>query len=121
MPRPAAMADASFMGWPPCDVSGEPVDRRSGVLSINPPDPPRLVSLSVVEFEDLMATEPDIEKWLWSHARCSPDANVVWIEAERFDTLGKMFDHTLHLAEKLWYQATNWRETVLRFYDLPDA
>lgn len=115
--------EESFKGWPPCDVCGEPVDKREGVLSVNPNEAEQAVLRAprgVLSFEEMRAL-PEGPRWLWSHCRCMPRRNVVWMEAERFDTVAKMFNHTLHLSEKNWYQATNWRDTVLRFYDLRDA
>jgi len=117
--------EESFKGWPPCDVCGKPVDKRQGVLSVNPKEAEAepgccTGGLRVTSFREFL-DEPGPVEWLWSHCRCMPRRNVVWMEAERFDTVAKMFDHTLHLSEKNWYQATNWRDTVLRFYDLPDA
>jgi len=115
--------EESFKGWPPCDICGKPVDKENGVLSVNPNEAEQAVLRAprgVLSFEEMRAL-PEGPKWLWSHARCGSDANVVWIEAERFDSLGKMFDHTLHLSEKNWYQATNWRETAKRFYNVPSA
>ena len=106
-----------FKGWPPCDRCGKPVNRRSGVLSIEPPEPSETRS-GPVELRDL-ARQELCREWLWSHGRCRPRRNLYWIEAEQFDTLDKVLDWTLHLAEKNWYQATNWQGTVRRFYNVP--
>jgi hypothetical protein len=92
--------EESFKGWPPCDRCGKPVNKRSGVLSIRP---------------EWWAS------WLWSHGKCRPRRNLYWIEAERFDTLDKVLAWTLHLSEKMWFRASNWRETVKRFYNVPGA
>lgn len=94
------MCDELFKGWPPCDRCGKPVSKRSGVLSIRPE---RRAS------------------WLWSHGKCRRRRNLYQIDAERFDTLGKALDWTLHLSEKMWFRLSDWRETVKRFYDVPNA
>ncbi len=63
---------------------------------------------------------PDAVKWHWGHPKCMPDS-MYEIEISRFDNVDKALDWTLHLMEKDWFASTNWRETVERFYDLPNA
>ena len=66
-------------------------------------------------------TMPPSIPWLWSHAACLPDTNDYDIAAERFNTVGKVLDWTLHLMTKTWFDPIPWADAVRRFYILPDA
>ncbi len=68
-----------------------------------------------------LATMPRPVPWVWSHAACALDTNDYEIDADRFDSIGKVLDWTLHLLDKPWFAGVAWMEVVRRFYHLPDA
>ena len=68
-----------------------------------------------------MHMAPQSAKWQWGHQACIPDDGGYSINADRFDSLGKALDFTLHMMEKTWFQYTDWTALVRRVHDVPDA
>lgn len=58
---------------------------------------------------------PHRVSWVWHHFGCNTDSGYD-IEATRFDTLRKALHWTIHLQDKTWFQDTNWRDVIHRFY-----
>ncbi len=112
------------MELPKCDVCGKDVSLEEGILSISfkeirerqeakrefektHPEP----VLGVIDFLNY----PDQIPWKWHHIACNEDG-AYCIEATRFDDLRKALHWTIHLRDKTWFQDTNWREVIHRFY-----
>lgn len=112
------------MQIPKCDVCGQEVELKDGVLSIsfkrvrdiqeheaewkkNHPGPV-LTALEIMDF-------PCREPWAWHHIGCNTDS-CYDIEAIRFDTIRKALHWTIHLQDKTWFRNTDWREVIHRLY-----
>jgi hypothetical protein len=76
--------------------------------------------LQAMTAEQLLSM-PRAIPWCWSHESCVPPEHDYEVEAERFDSVGKVLEWTLHLGGKTWFDIEGWAVTVRRFYDLPDA
>ena len=115
------------MDWPVCDICGEEVTTSNGFIDIDKHEVEnsesarhawdqehsgRLQSFA----ESISAPEP--AKWQWGHLNCIT-GEMYQITADRFDTLGKALDWTLHLMEKGWLEETDWGAFVRRVHDVP--
>ncbi len=113
------------MNLPKCDVCGEVVSLKDGVLSVSKAEIERYreaqeafrekhrgeAFISVDEF----LQHPSLVPWKWSHSRCV-NGSAYEIEADRFNSLEKAMRWTLHLMGKNWFCCTNWRDVVTRLY-----
>lgn len=64
----------------------------------------------------------DTVQWNTFHYDCITDEEWLWgypIEGARINTLGKALAWTLHLQEKVWYEATDWQGLIRRLFKLP--
>ena len=125
--------------WPPCEVCRKTVTTDDAELVITEheldryaeekarwkkehsiiqqvPESGLLESLGFVDPSDL----PKRAHWRWGHITCLPDGHYI-ITTDRFDTLGKALDWTLHMMEKAWFPSTDWVETVRRLHDVHNA
>jgi hypothetical protein len=113
------------MQLPNCDLCGKSVELKSGVLSIS--------FQKVREVQDQKAkwekahpgpvlhvsevmTFPSRVHWVWQHCGCNVDGSSYEIEASRFDNVSKALHWTLHLMAKNWFEFTDWRSVIARFY-----
>ena len=118
------------MPWPVCDKCGMTVPPEDGVIAIGK------VEMEVAETEgqawelahqgepmslEEMLTAPQSAKWQWGHQACIPEDGGYSIDADRFDSLGKALDFTLHMMEKTWVLHTDWAAFVRRVHDVPNA
>jgi len=113
------------MQIPRCDVCGQEVEMKDGSLSI-----------SFKEIRDVQEREAAWKKahaglfldvgevmafpvrvpWTWHHCKCSVKGSSYEIEGSRFDSVEKVLHWTLHLMEKNWFEFTDWRTVIERFY-----
>lgn len=119
--------------WPPCDVCGQPVGERDGVLGVTLQEwqqeeadrirtenesPPMATGAAGAEEE----TPPmrGVE-WVWGHARCMPKHSTYTVDTSKFNTIGRVLDLTFDLMDHEWFEETNWRTTIRRLYHVPEA
>lgn len=116
------------MNWPVCDKCGKDVRTEDGVIDIDTQEindigpawevwnqaHPGPVPLN--EF----LNAPGSVKWQWGHLACVT-GDMYQIPADRFDSLGKALDWTLHMTEKPWLPNTDWNSLVRRLHDIPSA
>lgn len=110
---------------PICDLCGQEVNLSEGILSISFKEVRAVQeareawhkehSQLLTSSMDLL-TFPDRACWVWHHCRCDPSSSSYEIDGSRFNTVGKALHWTLHLMGKTWFEFTNWRHTVGRFY-----
>ena len=112
------------MEFPKCDICGGDVSRENGVLSISFREV-REVQQAHQEFDkkhsgcvlhvsDFM-TLPERVHWKWAHSKCNSQSSYQ-IEASRFDMVEKALHWTVHLIDKNWFEFTDWREVIHRFF-----
>jgi hypothetical protein len=113
------------MQLPKCDLCGRDVQLKDGVLSISFREI-RAVQSAEDEFRKAhsgpvldardIADFPDKVAWKWRHYWCDPGEFSYDIEWLRFNTIQLALHWTLHLMAKNWFQFTNWRSVIERFY-----
>ncbi|MGA2463713.1 MAG: hypothetical protein ABSH06_05095 [Thermodesulfobacteriota bacterium] len=113
------------MELPKCDVCTREVKIEEAVLSIsfreirevqekreefkkNHPSP-------FLDVREVMAF-PGRVPWVWHHYGCNVNGSSYEIEADRFDSVTKALRWTLHLMQKNWFEFTDWRNVIERFY-----
>lgn len=121
-----------MMRRPPCDACRKAVAPGQGMLAL---DRARLTSYrrrKRMLDEEFDTTEGYSAKlvgtaeahygpppaWDWGHAHCMSNAQYTLLE-ERFDSAEKMLWTLLLLKEKSWFDETDWRRTVAKFYPEP--
>lgn len=112
------------MQLPQCDVCGKQVQLKDGILSISFREVREVQEAHerfkrdhtnpVFHVSDLL-TLPERVHWKWHHSKCNGQSSY-WIDACRFDTVEKVLQWTIHLMDKTWFQLTDWREVIHRFY-----
>ena len=127
--------DAEFLGWPPCDVCGERVDPRDGLLSIDQVAAgarlrgrQRWAAEHAEGFEGArlfspgaLTASPEPIPWWWTHNRCMPAPNTYGIAGTRFDSMSMAMAWTFHIMEKVWFDPRAWESAIRRFWRLPSA
>ncbi len=113
--------------WPDCAKCGKPVSMAGGGLGINRSRSSRR-QIGIDRWSEEQRDEdgvellspdgPEPEPWVIGHSACYPDADY-WIDAGRFDTLGKALSWTLHLSEKVWLNWMAWETAVRRIHRVP--
>ncbi len=113
------------MNLPKCDVCGEAVSVKNGVLSVSMAEIDRYRDAQdsfrgkhrgeAIVSADEFLQHPRLVQWKWCHSKCVT-GSAYEIEAERFDSLPKAMHWTLHLMGKVWFSCTNWRAVVMRLY-----
>lgn len=118
------------MQMPRCDVCNEEVKIEEGLISIsfreirevqekqeqfkkNHPGP-------VLDVGEVMAFPPRVS-WVWHHCECDVNGASYQIEGSRFDSVTKALRWTLHLMQKNWFEFTDWRNLIERFYPECDS
>jgi hypothetical protein len=113
------------MQVPNCDECGKNVKLKDGILSI-PFQKVREVQDQRGRWEKThpgpvltvgdVVTFPPRVSWGWHHASCNANGSSYEIEGTRFDTIEKAMNWTLHLMEKNWFEFTDWRSVIEKFF-----
>jgi hypothetical protein len=117
--------ERKLMELPKCDKCGRDVQLKDGVFSISFKEI-RQVQEAEEQFKkrhtspllhvsEVMAF-PGRVPWVWHHYGCNMNGSSYEIEADRFNTISKAMGWTLHLMGKNWFEFTNWRNVIERFY-----
>jgi hypothetical protein len=106
-------------------VCGQEVEMKDGILSISFKEIRDIQEREaawkkahpgpVLEVREVLAF-PSRVQWTWHHCKCSVKGSSYEIEGKRFDTVEKALHWTIHLMGKNWFQFTNWRSVIARFY-----
>ncbi len=105
-----------------CDACGKPIAARAGYLEVDNAAAARrsaLVAVRVRQHNDWKPVDPSTYpprvRWTAHHLACdpNPDACGYWFAVERINTLRRVIGWTAHLAEKGWFDYTDWASHVL--------
>ena len=120
----AAIQPNVIIRRPPCEYCGKPVSPGFGCLDgdvqaalerlrvyadYDHEHPPG----EVVRLTDVPLVP--LARWVWSHRTCGPDLGYP-IDDDRIDDVFKAVDWWDHLSEKVWFQHTNWAETIRQLF-----